>query len=283
MFLAPMLLEKRESPFDDDRYIFEPKIDGRRLILSIENGAVRLYTRHHNDVTRQYPELHNVPIADTSDTVLDGEVAVVYPETGAVEFESVMERFHLRKSEKIAAASVTNPVHFFGFDILRYKGVDLRKKPLTERKEILAAVVDNSPHFSRVLTVDGAGLALFDTIKKRGLEGIVGKRKGSAYVGRRDANWLKFINYAYADVEIVGYRKGEFGWLVQHNGKPAGIVELAVPVAHRKAFYNVSRGIITGEDRGFVYLRPALRAQVRFRNWTRAGILRTPEFVHFIL
>lgn len=35
MFLAPMLLEKREKPFDDDRYLFEPKIDGHRLILSM--------------------------------------------------------------------------------------------------------------------------------------------------------------------------------------------------------------------------------------------------------
>lgn len=38
MFLSPMLLEKREEPFDDERYIFEPKIDGHRLIISIDNG-----------------------------------------------------------------------------------------------------------------------------------------------------------------------------------------------------------------------------------------------------
>jgi DNA ligase 1 len=38
MFLPPMLLEKREAPFNDERFIFEPKIDGHRMIISIEGG-----------------------------------------------------------------------------------------------------------------------------------------------------------------------------------------------------------------------------------------------------
>ncbi|WP_268795802.1 hypothetical protein [Paenibacillus sp. Soil522] len=42
MFIEPMLLEKRETPFDDVRYVFEPKIDGHRLILSFIDGQVRL-------------------------------------------------------------------------------------------------------------------------------------------------------------------------------------------------------------------------------------------------
>jgi DNA ligase-1 len=55
MFLAPMLLEKREDPFNDERYVFEPKIDGHRMIISIENGKVQLFTRHNNEVTRNTP------------------------------------------------------------------------------------------------------------------------------------------------------------------------------------------------------------------------------------
>lgn len=281
MFIPPTLLEKRENPFDDERYIFEPKIDGHRMIISVADGVVRLYTRHNNDVTRQYPELHHVPIADTSDVVLDGEVAVVDPETGAIDFESVMERFQLRKPEKIRLASVRQPVHFFAFDILRYKGVDLRRLPLTDRKKILAEFLDNSPYFSRVLTVEGEGTALFHVIKERGLEGIVAKRKRSVYVGRRSDSWQKIINYSYADVHISGYRKDEFGWLVEYNGRPAGIIELAVPAAHKHAFYKIAREIIRGEDREFVYVEPAVRVRVRFRNWTKHGKLRTPEFVMF--
>lgn len=283
MFIPPMLLEKRESPFDDDRYIYEPKIDGHRLIMSIQGDAVRLYTRHNNDVTRQYPELHNAPISDTSGIVLDGEVAVVNTETGAVEFESVMERFMLKKELRIREASVRQPVHFFVFDILRYKGKDLRGRPLMERKLLLDDALTNNAFFSKVIRVDGTGKRLFDLIKQRGLEGIVAKRQDSLYVGRRDANWLKIINYQYETVHIAGYRKNQFGWLLQRDGRGVGLLELSVPPMHRKAFYGVAKSLVTGEDRDYVYMQPTLRTRVRFRNWTRSGLLRMPEFVRFVM
>ncbi|MBB6670300.1 ATP-dependent DNA ligase [Cohnella nanjingensis] len=283
MFLSPMLLTKRETPFSDSRYLFEPKIDGHRLILSIQDGSVRLYTRHRTEVTKQYPELHDAPIADTTDVVLDGEVAYVDPETGAIDFETMMERFHLRKAEKIQRAMNLKPVHFFAFDILRYCGEDLRGKPLTNRKEILNGVLGSNEHFSAVLSVPGDGESLFQVVVDRDLEGIVAKRMDSVYVGKRDERWIKVINYTYADVVISGYRKGDFGWLAQFNGRPAGIIELAVPAIHKQAFYGVARGIKVAEDKNFVYLDPRIKARVRFRNWTRNGMLRTPEFVDFVV
>lgn len=47
MFLAPMLLQKIDYPFDDDSYITELKLDGIRLILSKFHNKVRLFTRHN--------------------------------------------------------------------------------------------------------------------------------------------------------------------------------------------------------------------------------------------
>jgi DNA ligase-1 len=111
----------------------------------------------------------------------------------------------------------------------------------------------------------------------------VAKEKNSAYVSRRSDKWLKVINYQYADVELAGYRKEQFGWLVQLDGRPAGIIELAVPDAHKKAFYGVARTIVTGEDRNFVYVQPQLKARVRFRSRYKSGQLRSPEFVDFVV
>lgn len=281
MFIEPMLLGKREEPFDDDRYIFQPKIDGHRLILSRQSGQIHLYTRHNNDVTRQYPELHNVPIDEGVDIVLDGEVARM-DETGWIDFEAVMERFRIKKSERIKAAALTFPVHYYVFDVLRYKGVDVRGWPLVDRLALLSDILAPNQYYSTVLTVPNEGIALFETVKARRLEGIVAKRKDSKYVSRRSDNWLKIINYEYADVHIVGWRKGDFGWLAHINGRPAGIIELAVPAAHKKAFYNVASTIVTGEDRNFVYVEPCIKARVRFRNYYRSGLLRSPEFVEFV-
>ncbi|MBN2984947.1 MULTISPECIES: hypothetical protein [Cohnella] len=281
MFIPPMPLEPCERPFDDDRYLFEPKIDGRRLILSMENRMVKLYTRNRFDVTRQYPELHFVPIDDGTDTVLDGEVASINPDTGMVELEEIVKRLRMKKPMSIREASVGRPVRYFVFDILRYKGEDVRAWPLTERKALLSEVLGENRFFGRIPTVDGAGTALFEAIRSIDLEGIVAKRKESLYDSENGRNWLKIINYKYATVSIVGYRKNQFGWLAQENGRDAGVIELGIQPPFRQAFYGVSKAIRTGEDRDYVYVRPVLQAVVRFRHRNAAGKPVSPEFVRF--
>ncbi|GAA0840527.1 hypothetical protein GCM10008915_36230 [Bifidobacterium pullorum subsp. gallinarum] len=125
MFIDPMLLATVQSPFSDSRYIFEPKIDGHRLIFSQQNGVVRLYTRHNNDCTRQYPEINGSTGAlFPHDIVLDGEIACVDPATGISDFESVMSRFQAKKTDKVATLTRTLPSTFVIFDVLQYNGKD---------------------------------------------------------------------------------------------------------------------------------------------------------------
>ncbi|AWB45308.1 ATP-dependent DNA ligase [Paenibacillus sp. CAA11] len=288
MFIDPMLLATAPGPFSDSRFIYEPKIDGHRLIFSQQDGVIRLYTRHNNDCTRQYPE-----IADglfPHDIVLDGEIACVNPETGVSDFEAVMSRFQAKRADKITRLTVQQPAYYAIFDILRYKGEDLRKLPLLKRKEILANLALPNGSFGVVPHVEGAGEALFAQIQARGMEGVVGKRKDSVYeTGRRSENWRKVINWTHADVYITGYKKGEFGWLAgvaDERGKvrPAGVIEFGASPTDKQAFYGVSKVLITGEDRDFVYVEPRrIRVRVKMRNWTRAGMLRSPVFEKFIV
>lgn len=285
MFYEPMLLETRPAAFDSRAHIFEPKIDGHRLLLYFTKGEVRLFTRHRNDCTRQYPELWNVP-TDADELILDGEVASVDPETGIFDFERVMERFQLKKVDRIRGATERRPVNFVVFDILRLNGRDLRGLPLMERKRILAEVLRPNEYFTLISYVEGRGKDLFDLISARKWEGIVGKVKGSSYVGRKSAEWVKIIRWEYHDVYIAGYRRSELGWLVhvQEEGRlrPAGIIEFGVTPAAARAFYNVAKQLVTEENGDFIYLEPKIRARVKTRNWTKAGMLRTPAFVEFI-
>ncbi|MDF9845468.1 MULTISPECIES: ATP-dependent DNA ligase [unclassified Paenibacillus] len=286
MFISPMLLQTAPVPFSNSDYIYEPKIDGHRLIYSQQAGQVRLYTRHDNDCTRQYPELQ-LPFAD--DVILDGEVACVDPATGVSDFEAVMSRFQARRQGKIQQLTGTLPAYYAIFDILQYKGNDLTGLPLLRRKEILAGLSLPSGSFGVVPYVDGAGEALFEQIETRGMEGVVGKRKNSLYeVGRRSHAWQKVINWTYADVYITGYRKQEFGWLAAVPGpsdklRPAGVIEFGVSPVHKQAFRGVAGQLVTGEDKEFVHLAPKLRAKVRMRNWTKSGMLRSPVFTEFIV
>ncbi|MFC6454382.1 ATP-dependent DNA ligase [Paenibacillus vulneris] len=280
MFIAPMLLETAPAPFSHEDYVFEPKIDGHRLILSRTGGQTRLYTRHNNDCTRQYPELQTIAL---DDVILDGEVAAT-DEQGRVDFEAIMERFSLRKAEKVRRAAETRPVNYVVFDILRYKGEDLRGYPLHKRKELLATVNFGNPNIALIPSIEAEGERLYSQIEALGMEGIVAKRANSIYVSIRSSAWQKIINWTYADVFISGYRKGDFGWLAaDERGRALGIIELGVTPRHKMAFYGVKDRLKIGEDRDYVYLEPRLRAKVKIRNWTKAGLLRSPVFVEFIL
>lgn len=285
MFISPMLLATAPSPFSHSNYIFEPKVDGHRLIFSQQSGSIRLYTRHNNDCTRQYPELH-APF--DNDIIIDGEVACVDPKTGISDFEAVMTRFQAKKADKIKQLTRMLPATMVVFDILQYKGRDLRRLPLMERKAILSSINMPASSFGFTPYVEGAGEALFEQIEAWGMEGMIGKRKNSQYVSRRSDAWKKVINWSYAEVFITGYRKDEFGWLTaipDGSGKlrPTGIIEHGPGPKEKRAFYGVSKGIVSGEDRNFVYLEPRIRAEVKMRNWTKSGLLRSPVFTQFIL
>lgn len=282
MFIDPMLLATAPAPFSDSRFIFEPKIDGHRLLFSQQSGRIRLYTRQETECTQQYPELL-VPFDD--DILLDGEVACAGPD--GVDFEEVMIRFKASKDQRIKQLVMSSPVTFVVFDILQYKGQDLRKMPLLKRKEILAGIKMPNQQFGIIPFVEGVGEALFEQMVSQKLEGMVGKRKNSLYVSSRSPSWQKFINWSYTDVIIAGYRKDEFGLLaaVQNESgglRPAGIVEY-VTRAMRKEFYSKSQFLVTGEDKKFVYLNPTIRGRIKFRNWYKSGMLRTPVFTEFIV
>lgn len=221
-FISPMLLEQVDKPFSDGRYIFEPKIDGHRLILSRSNGVTRLYTRHNNDVTVKYPEL----IGDGPDIILDGELAVIDPDTGIPDFELTMARFQSKRSRL--------PTSYVVFDILRYDGDDLLHLTLMERKDILERAIIDSPTMSKIACIDGQGEDLWDAIVARKMEGMVAKRKEGLYhADKRTNDFVKIINYSCEEVSIAGWRKGDFGWLANVNGRPAGMIELGVPATHK--------------------------------------------------
>lgn len=281
-----MLLETSNTAFNDPNYLFEPKFDGHRLIYSHINGTTRLYTRHNNECTKAYPEIAAVPFSD--DIILDGEVVVIDPYTGTVDFESVMSRFQASRDLTIKKLSKQFPVSFVVFDILRYKGQDLRGLPLMERKKILQSIdFQGNKHIVPTPYIEGAGEVLFADICSKKMEGIVCKKKDSVYVSRRSEAWKKVINWTYVDVKIMGFRKGEFGWLAaiedgEGNLRAAGMIELGVNSEQKKEFNKQKNQLIHREEKNIVYLQPLIRAKVKIRNFTKAGMLRDPAFVKFI-
>jgi DNA ligase-1 len=270
-----MLLHKTEQPFEDEDFITELKLDGIRLILSKFDDRIKLYTRHNNEVSSKFPELLHLDIPDG--TILDGEI-VVTDLQGKPDFEAMMQRFSSNKSE--------HTIQYCVFDVIYNNGQKVTHLPLHERKEILDNLIEDSNLICKVQWMYGNSTAYFELVKQQGLEGIVQKKANAKYqIGKRSHDWLKVINYQYTDAVITGLRKDEFGLLlgIEENNriKPAGIMEFVTPAA-RKQFYSQYQDLIVDENKKFIYLDPKIKCKVKFRNYTKAGLLRIPSFVEYI-
>jgi DNA ligase-1 len=283
VYYAPMPLTTADSPFTDEEFIFEPKIDGHRLLLSRSRGRTRLYTGQLADCTLQYPEL--LPIA-ADDIVLDGEVAAT-DAAGRIDGEAVKKRLALRDPGRIRQAAAADPVNYIVFDILRYKGADLRGLPLYQRKRILSGIRFGNPYIAQIPYIEEEGERLFREIQQRRWEGIVAKHSNSIYVINKTGAWQAIINWSEAEVVVTGYRKSGSGLLVaaaSKNGalQPAGVVADGLTARHKMTLYRVRDALFTGEDGEWVYLAPLLKARVNMRGWTKAGQLRSPVFAAFV-
>lgn len=87
MYISPMLLHKSDEAFTNPDFLCELKLDGIRLTLSKFEGKVRLYTRHNNEVTAKFKELHHIDVPDG--TILDGEITVS-DHKGRPDFEAII-------------------------------------------------------------------------------------------------------------------------------------------------------------------------------------------------
>ncbi|XEC96664.1 DNA polymerase LigD [Paenibacillus tarimensis] len=271
--IRPMLLHKSNEPPEGD-YIHQLKFDGFRCLLHINGNQVKLFTRHQNDCTLQFPEFSGITIKRNS-AVLDGEM-IVLDESGKPDFEAVMTKFLSTKQKCKYSA------HFAAFDVLQVEGRSIMSLPLEKRLEILQDLVLVSEQTSVVQSY-ADGKSLFERVTQQGLEGIVSKKKGSSYrLDSRSRDWLKVKNDQFAIVAISGIRKREFGWAIELDGKHAGVCEF-VPSAERAAFTRIAKQLVRSENKNWIYLEPAIKAMVKFQSYTKSGLMRSPSFVEFIV
>ncbi len=92
------------------------------------------------------------------------------------------------------------------FDVLRVRGADLRGQPLESCRVALERLLASAgPPVLPAERVEGdAGQALAEA-QRRGWEGLIAKRRGSTYEGRRSHAWLKLKLRKGQEVVVGGY------------------------------------------------------------------------------
>ncbi len=285
-----------EEPPEGDEWVHEIKYDGYRIAARVDGGDVRLFSRNELDWTGRFGEVATaLKTLPTGGTWLDGEV-VVFDERGVSDFGRL---------QRYVKDGRPGDLTYVVFDLLFQDGEDLRGLPLEERKRRLRRLLERGGAELRAVVrygdhIEGRGAAVHEEACLQGLEGIVSKRAGAAYAGRRTKSWLKskcvhrqeFVVGGFT--EPTGSRKG-FGALLigVHDGEGAlrfagrvgsGFDDRTLARLHEQlkdierdapSFADPPRG---AQARGVHWVEPRLVAEVRFSEWTGDGQLRHPVF-----
>ena len=191
---------------------------------------------------------------------------------------------------------------YYAFDLPYVDGYDLTDVPLLDRKRLLRERIPAGTGMIRYSDhVEGEGETFFGEACRLGLEGIISKRRDSAYSGRRGHDWVKVKCQQQQEMVIGGWTdpqgsRSGFGALLlgvhdaQGKLRYAGKVgtgfddkalamlsrELARRAVDKPPFVDPPTG---AEGRRAHWVKPDLVAQVRFTEWTNDDTLRHPSFL----
>lgn len=298
--LAPMLAVAGDLPADDDRWGFEMKWDGMRVLAFVEGGRVRLTSRRGNDVTERFPELRGLGEAmGARAAVLDGEV-VAFDDAGRPRFERLQPRIHVSSPAKARQLAAENPVALMLFDVLWFEGHLVIARPYTERRQLLEGLALSGPGWQIPPTTYGGGERVRQTATELGLEGVVAKRADSPYrPGERSDAWRKVKVTAGQELVVGGWLPGNGhlagrlgSLLVGYHEEPDGPLRYAGRVGSginetTRNQLETMLAPLRRDEPPFVavprlpdpvWTAPDLVVDVEFHEWTSAGVLRAPRF-----
>lgn len=125
---------------------------------------------------------------------------------GITDFYEVQRRTLMTDPFKIKLAAAKYPASFVAYDILYSKNRLTIDMPLMDRKALLQEVLLENQYISISRYIEEYGCDLFELTRKKGIEGIVAKKKKSRYFfGKRTKEWIKCKVMATDDCVICGY------------------------------------------------------------------------------
>ena len=203
--LAPMLARlTRELP--DDGYLYEPKWDGFRCLVFRDGAEVDLRSRNQRPLGRYFPELVEALRALPSERfVVDGEIVVATP--SGFDFESLLRRLH-PAATRVDRLRAETPASLVVFDLLALGSDDLRRRPFTERRRLLADLLREAPPpvFLTPLTEERDQAATWlRRYQGAGIDGVVAKHRELEYESGARA-MLKVKRERTADCVVGGFR-----------------------------------------------------------------------------
>jgi bifunctional non-homologous end joining protein LigD len=309
-FIEPMKPRLVDEPPTVGDWAYELKFDGIRACAVKDGNKISLISRNGNELRSRFPEVADaIKGLGVEECVIDGEV-VALDEEGRSSFQLL---------QALEMEGRKSPICFYVFDLLQLNGKSLLQLPLIQRKELLAKVCEGTRDPIRYSGEIGSDAKLLlAEVKRRGLEGLIGKLRNSVYEpGRRSGAWIKlkcvneqeFVIGGYTPPSgsrkhfgaiLVGYYEGE-GKKGDNRLKFAGKVGSGFTAKSLSMLHNKFReeeredcpfvdlpsrqggqwvqGITPSMMKKMHWVNPKFVAQIKFSEWTRDGKLRQPVFL----
>jgi DNA ligase-1 len=194
----------------------EWKWDGIRAQLIRRAGESFLWSRGEDLVTERFPEITGASFNLPDGTVLDGEI-LPWKDGAVLPFAQLQRRIGRKTIGKKLLEEV--PVVLLCYDVLEFRGEDIRPKPMRERRAILTEILANLPDEAKkslllepvVAAKDWNELAeIRAESRSRKVEGFMLKRLDSTYrVGRPRGDWWKWkIDPLTIDAVLIYAQRG---------------------------------------------------------------------------
>jgi bifunctional non-homologous end joining protein LigD len=287
-FIRPMLASIADAPFDSNEWIYEIKWDGYRAIAEWEKGKLKFYSRNGLDFTDRYPSIAQALKKLNHDAIIDGEV-VLMNDKNVPDFQKLQHY----------ESNLNLPLIYYAFDLLKLDGKSTVDMSVTDRKKLLKKLLGKNKIIRYCDHIETHGIEFLQKAKEQGLEGIVAKKKDSAYfTNTRSKEWLKIRNIQSTEIVIAGYTeprggRTHFGSLVLATKKGKGWeyrghVGTGFNNELLKSLRAAMRPLETEGSpfkekvpvhRKVTWLKPTLVADIAYTEITKDRIFRHPVFL----
>ncbi len=194
-YLAYALEDDVSTLGEPDEWFAEHKWDGIRGQVIVRDRKLFVWSRGEELVTDKYPEFSVMLDLLPDGTVIDGEI-LPFKDNKPLSFNHLQTRIGRKKLNPKLLKDV--PVSFVSYDVLEWRGEDIRQWTMEERRkklEEICSVQSSVLRLSALVSYSSWEQLAAERHRARDLfsEGIMLKRKNSIYRnGRRRGDWWKW-------------------------------------------------------------------------------------------